>query len=122
MSRLTRKASAIQLLSLNAEQAQTEQQALHAEVNSLKEALKWSHTAYTMLRDDVERFKGIVRAQDTALKWLGEEVASMRREVAALRGPPLRGGPVVPTNPVVSANPVNTARPEGRDVRGHMRK
>ncbi|KAF1924884.1 uncharacterized protein M421DRAFT_8334 [Didymella exigua CBS 183.55] len=88
MSRLTRRASAIQLLSLNAEQAQTEQQALHAEVNSLKDALKRSHTAYSMLRDDVERFKGVVRTQNVALTGLREEVAGMRREVAALRGPP----------------------------------
>ncbi|KAF2621856.1 hypothetical protein BU25DRAFT_463301 [Macroventuria anomochaeta] len=84
MSRLTRKASAIQLLSLNAEQTQIEQQALHAELNDLKEALKRSHTAYTMLRDDVERFKSIVRAQDVALKGLREEVMSLRSEVAAL--------------------------------------
>lgn len=86
MSRLTRKSSALQLLLLHAEQAQTSQQALLAEVSSLKEALKRSHTAYTMLRDDVERFKGIVRAQDGALMGLSEEVAGMRREVAAVRG------------------------------------
>lgn len=96
MSRLTRKASAIQLLSLNAEKAQTEQQALHAQVNHLKEALKRSDTAYIMLRDDVERFKGIVRAQDGALRVLGEEVASMRREFATLTCPPVLEMPVSP--------------------------
>ncbi|KAF3052322.1 hypothetical protein E8E11_008143 [Didymella keratinophila] len=122
MSRLIRKASAIQLLSLNAERAQTEQQALHAEVDSLKDALKRSHTAYTMLRDDVERFKGIVRAQDGALKGLSEEVTGMRREIAALRGPPLRERLVVPTEPVVSAKPVNPSRSEGRDVGDHLRR
>lgn len=94
MSRLTRKASAIQLLSLNAEQVQTEQQALHAEVNNLKDALKRSHTAYTMLRDDVERFKGVVRAQDIALRGLREEMASMRREIAAAARPPLAEKPI----------------------------
>lgn len=93
MSRLTRKASTIQLLSLNAQQAQTEQQALHAEVNSLKEASKRDHTAYIMIRDDVERFKGIVRAQDAALRGLQGEVAAMRREIAALTGPPVHEKP-----------------------------
>ena len=88
MSRLTRKASAIQLLSLHAEQTQTEQQALRAEVNSIQETLKRSHTACAMLRDDVERFKGIVRAQDAALRSLHEEVMSLRRDVAALAKPP----------------------------------
>ncbi|KAJ4376959.1 hypothetical protein N0V86_006397, partial [Didymella sp. IMI 355093] len=74
------------LLSLNAVQAQTEQQALHAEINNLVEALKRSHTAYTMLRDDIERFKRIVRAQDVALRDMHQEVASLRQEMAALRG------------------------------------
>ena len=83
MSRLIRKPSALQLLSINASQNQTEQQALHAEVANIKEALKRSHTAYAMLHDDVERFKGIVRAQDVALKGLREEVTSLRREIAA---------------------------------------
>ncbi|KAF3041910.1 hypothetical protein E8E12_006723 [Didymella heteroderae] len=110
MSRLTRKASAIQL-SLNAEQAQTEQQAQHAEVNSLKEALKRSHTAYMMLRDDVERFKNIVRAQDVALKGLGEDVASTRREIAALRGPPM-----------LEAKPVHSAKCAGTDGRDQVRR
>jgi septation ring formation regulator EzrA len=84
MSRLTRKASAIQLLSINVERAQTELQALHAEVANVKDALRRSHTAYAMLQDDVERFKGIVRAQDVALRGLREEVMSLRREVAGL--------------------------------------
>ena len=83
MSRLIRKPSALQLLSINASQNQTEQQALHAEVANIKEALKRSHTAYAMLHDDVERFKGIVRAQDVVLKGLREEVTSLRREIAA---------------------------------------
>lgn len=122
MTRLTRKASAIQLLSLNAEQAQTEQQALHAEVNSLKEVLKRSHTAYTMLRDDVERFKGIVRAQDGALKRLGEQVADMRREIAALRRPPVPEMDVVPMKPVVPSKPIRPAESAGRSVRDHIRR
>jgi hypothetical protein len=122
MSRLTRKASAIQLLSLNAEQAQTEQQALHAEVNSLKDALKRSHTAYVMLRDDVERFKGIARAQDVALKGLSEEVASMRREVAALRVALVPEKPVALSRHVVPAMPIASATLEGKDVRNHVRR
>lgn len=109
MSRLTRKASAIQLLSLNAEQAQTEQQALHAEVNNLKDALKRSYTAYTMLRDDVERFKDVVRAQDVALRGLREEVASMRREIAAAARPPSAEKPI-------------SLVTEGRGVREHVRR
>ncbi|KAJ4363855.1 hypothetical protein N0V95_000924 [Ascochyta clinopodiicola] len=89
MSRLTRKASAMQLLELNATHVQTEQQALHANVGNLKEALKRSHTAYAMLRDDVERFKSIVRAQDAALRGLQEEVRGVRRELAAFMRPPV---------------------------------
>ena len=89
MPRLTRKASAIQLLSINTEKIQTEQQALYAEVANIKDALRRSHTTYTMLQDDVERFKGIVRAQDVALRGLREEVMNLRREVAGLIRPPI---------------------------------
>ena len=84
MSRLTRKPSTLQLLSLNAEHTQTEQHALHAEIGNLKEALQRSHTAYVMLRDDVERFKSVVRAQDVAVKGVREEITNLRREVATL--------------------------------------
>ncbi|KAF9693399.1 hypothetical protein EKO04_008774 [Ascochyta lentis] len=89
MSRLTRKMSTMQLLELNAAHVQTEQQALHAEVNNVQDALKWSHTAYMMLRDDVERFKSIVRAQDVALRHFHEELLGVRRELAVLTRPPV---------------------------------
>ncbi|KAJ8117499.1 hypothetical protein OPT61_g1316 [Boeremia exigua] len=92
MPRLTRKPSAVHLLSLNAEQAQTEQQALHIEIGTLKKALECNHTAFAMLRDDVERFKGVVRAQDTALRGMREEVVGLRGEVRALAGLVRPGG------------------------------
>lgn len=38
-----------------------------------------------MLRDDVERFKGVVRSLDGVVRGLSEEVAGLRREVDGLR-------------------------------------
>ncbi|KZM22456.1 uncharacterized protein EKO05_0000837 [Ascochyta rabiei] len=100
MSRLTRKASAMQLLELNAAHVQAEQQALHAEVCNIKDALRRSHTANAMLRGDVERFKNIVRAQDAALRGLHEEVFSVKRELAAFTRLPVveSGTHIVKTN------------------------
>ena len=87
MSRLTRKPSAFQILCLNAEQAQTEQQALHAEVNDIKDRLKCNHTEYTMLRADLEQFKAIVRAHNAALNRLHEEVMNMKTVLTLLTRP-----------------------------------
>jgi archaellum component FlaC len=87
MPQLTRKPSALHLLELNATHTQTEQQALRSEVEGLKEALKRSHTAYIMLRDDVERFKAAVRNQQSELGGVRDEVVIMRREFATVARP-----------------------------------
>jgi septation ring formation regulator EzrA len=82
MSPLIRRSGKLHL-ELNARHAQTELQALRAEVEGVKDTIERSRKAYVMLRDDVERVKVAVRMQQSEMGGLREELASTRREFAA---------------------------------------